>query len=55
MTSLYTDNTQQYIYIDTDKASDVPEELVERYSLALLEWEAVQDDLYILAKENNIV
>jgi hypothetical protein len=47
LTSLFIDN-DQFIYIDethTEKGFDVPQDVVERYHLALLEWEAVQDEL----------
>lgn len=47
-TPLFIDN-DQFIYIDTGSTDTpdygVPKELVERYNLALLEWESVQDEL----------
>lgn len=54
MTRLYVDN-EQYFYIDTEAKGydDVPSDLEERYHLALLEWEAVQDELEVLYKEGN--
>jgi hypothetical protein len=50
LTSLYVDN-EQYIFIDeansdsSGQLNDLSPDLVERYTLALLEWEAVQDEL----------
>lgn len=44
---LFVDN-EQYIYLGElggDKTFTIPDSLVERYHLALLEWEAVQDEL----------
>lgn len=44
MTGLYIDN-EQYIFIDEEVEGDIPQDLIERYNLALLEWETVQDEL----------
>ena len=51
MTDLYVDN-EQYIFVDADTKGtyDISEDLIERYTLALLEWEAVQDELSELYK-----
>lgn len=46
MTTLFIDN-DQFIYIDPTEEGkfNIPLDLVERYNLALLEWETVQDEL----------
>lgn len=42
---IYADN-EQYLFVDVDAKDDnVSGELFARYQLALLEWEAVQDEL----------
>ena len=58
MTNLYVDN-EQYIFISDlkgidDKSYDVSEDLIDRYNLALLEWETVQDELAEIYKEKAI-
>jgi hypothetical protein len=44
-TLIYTDN-EQYLFVDVNAKDDnVSGELFARYQMALLEWEAVQDEL----------
>jgi hypothetical protein len=45
-----TDNDQAYFMYATNltgtaREVEVPEDMFERYSLALLEWDAIQDEL----------
>jgi hypothetical protein len=44
--TIYPDN-EQYLFIDPQykPATALPTGLMERYTLALLEWESVQDEL----------
>lgn len=53
MTKLYIDN-EQYLYLTDEGESNftIPQDLEERYHLALLEWEAVQDELQEIYKGN---
>ena len=45
MNTIFPDN-EQYLFIDTENENiAIPSELYERYNLALLEWETVQDEL----------
>jgi len=46
LNTIFPDN-EQYLFIDTqhEPATALPNGLLERYTLALLEWETVQDEL----------
>jgi len=53
LTQLYVDN-EQYIFIDDEAEGNlVSDDLKERYNLALIEWETVQDELEEIFKNND--